>query len=509
MTAKESRRNFFGSIFETKARKVMAGLDVYQSPLSLSDAYHLLRRTCIVVDHSFAKSLVGRSAESAVDEIINNTKTKPSPPPPSFWNDSFPDPRLDGAGAADNPHKIRSQNNDLQLWWIRLMQADHKSMSERLAFFWHDHFTSQYNICNLIPAQLMYRQNALFRKHELGNFTAFLKDITLDGAMLLYLNGNDNRNEAPNENYARELFELFTIGVGNYTEGDVRQAAKALTGWKINYFKNDEKLYSPIFRSGFFDNKEKVVFGTTITVDYELSEQNVRLRSINALIDAISSKKGTEMATFISNKLYNQLVYSKPNPTDQAFIQSLAKRFQENNYQLEPLVRAILTSSHFFDPQNRGIQIVSPLESVVNFASHFDVSAERINIIMKDLGLELLAPPTVAGWSGYRSWITTKSLPLSILYFSEFVSKQSEEKVGQWARQFEGYNDSYKLTEEISSLFLGRLPNENRMESLMNKMLGGAPYYEWSNLAQNTGNAGLRIKVLMNELVKTPEFYLR
>lgn len=509
MTAKESRRDFFGSIFESSARKVTASLDVYQQPLSLSDAYHLLRRTSFILDLNYAKSLVGKTAETAVDEIIRNTKNKPSPQPPSFWNDGFPDPRLDGAGAAGNDGKIRSQNNDLQLWWIKLMQADTNSLSERLAFFWHGHFTSQYNICNLIPAQLMYRQNALFRKYELGDFTNFLKEVTLDGAMLLYLNGNDNRNEAPNENYARELFELFSLGVGNYTEADVREAARALTGWKVNFFNNDEKLYSPFLRAGFFDTKEKVVFGSTLKMGYEINEENVRKNSINGIIDAISSKKGKEMAAFISNKLYRQFVYSKPNAADQTFIQSLAKRFQDSNYQLEPLIRSILVSSHFFDPQNRGIQIVSPLESVLNFTSHFSVSEERKNNLMKGLGLELLAPPTVAGWVGYRSWITTKTLPLSIQYFSDFLSREPEESVGQWAKQFDGFTDSYKLTEQIASLLLGRLPNEKRMEALMNKMLGGAPYYEWSNLVQSTSNAGLRIKVLINELIKTPEFYLR
>lgn len=509
MKATKSRRDFFESIFETKTRKVTAGLEVYQNPLTLSDAYHLLRRTCIVLDHNYAKSLVGKTAEAAVDEIINNTKSKGQPSPPSFWNDVFPDPKLDSNGASSNDGKWRSQNYDLQLWWIKLMMADRNSLSERLAFFWHGHFTSQYNICNLIPAQLMYRQNKLFRTNELGNFTSFLKDITLDGAMLLYLNGNENISEAPNENYARELLELFSIGVGNYSEKDIREAARVLTGWKINYFKNEEKAYDPIFRSGYYDTKDKLVFGKTFTVGYELSEQNVRQNAINALMDTIASKKGIEMATFIANKFYKQFVYSKPNPTDKALIQALADQFQASNFEIQPLLRSILISAHFYDKQNRGIQIVSPVESVINFASHFDVGDERKNNVMKDLGIELFAPPNVAGWPGYRSWITTKTLPLSIQYFSDFLSNQTEESVGNWAQQFDGFNDSYKITEQVASLFLGRLPDEVRLEKLMNKMLGGAPYYEWPNLIQNKGNAGLRIKVLINELIKTPEFYLR
>ena len=97
---------------------------------------------------------------------------------------------------------------------------------------------------------------------------------------------------------------------------------------------------------------------------------------------------------------------------------------------------------------------------------------------MKDLGIELFAPPNVAGWPGYRSWITTKTLPLSIQYFSDFLSNQTEESVGNWAQQFDGFSDSYKITEQVASLFLGRLPDEVRLEKLMNKMLGGAPYYE-------------------------------
>jgi uncharacterized protein (DUF1800 family) len=504
-----SRRGFFNQLFETSSRNVQAGLEVYQNPLTITDAYHLLRRTCIVLDHNFAQTLVGKTAQTAIDQIIQNTKGKTNPSPPPFWNESFPDPNIDPNGASGNDGKWRSQNYELQLWWLRLMQADTNSLMERLTLFWHGHFTSQYNICNLIPAQMMYRQNLLFRQRVMGNFGEFLKDISLDGAMLKYLNGNENINEAPNENYARELMELYSLGVGNYTEEDIREAARILTGWKVNQFQNGEKIYTPFLRAGYFDKEEKSFFGTTFKVDYEINEQNVRSYSIDKLIDTIISKKGDIVAKFMATKLYKLFVYSKPNPQDTQFINELASSFQNNNFDLEKTIKTILTSAHFFDTQNRGLQITSPAESMVNFTYHFSTREDRRNNIIKDLGMELLNPPNVAGWPGYRSWITTKTLPLSIQYFSEILDEQSLEKIGTWASGFVGYNDSYALTEEICLLFLGRLPDEARVDKLMNILLGGAPYYEWPTLSQNKENAGLRVKALIKEIVKTPEFYLR
>lgn len=511
MNSKEaigSRRDFF-SLFQTSnTRMVLAGAEVYTQALTLVEVFHLLKRTTFSLDVNFAKTLVGKTASQAVDILFENAAAKSNPQPPHWWQEALKDPNADQEAFSQNFYKIVDQNKDLQRWWIGHMQEDNNSVLEKLTLFWHGHFTSQYTVCDTIPAQLMYRQNALFRSMFNGDLRTFLEKVTLDGAMLMYLNGGKNIKDAPNENYARELLELFSVGIGAYTEEDVRGAARVLTGWRINSFDNGQRLHEAYLQTGYFDTDAKTIFGEQFDVNYEITEQNVLNNSIKRLIDVIIKKKGDAVAEFITTKLYKFFVYSNPDELDQNTIKSLAQGFQSSNFNLEVLVKSILKSAHFFDPENRGIQIKSPAENVIGFTKHFEVTIEQKNNLMKELGLELLNPPNVAGWRGYRSWVTTKTLPLSIKYITQFLNEQDDAAVATWVEQFEGYYDSYLLTEAVCSLFLGRLPSEERVNTFMLALLGDAPYYEWPNILENKNNAGFRIKALLKEIIKAPDYYV-
>lgn len=512
MAAISNRRAFFNSLLRSSNALATESLDEYTTALTLPDAYHLLRRCCFSVDHDFAVSLVGKSAKDAVNTLLNNAASLNVPVPGFDLNQGFKNPNLLSPLENQNQRTLNleavfKQNDILKDWWVGLMKTDQRSLSEKITFLWHSHFTSQYENGE-IPAQWMHRQNVLFRTLFLADFKSFLEKITVDGAMLLYLNGNENIREAPNENYARELFELFSIGVGNYSENDVREAAKVLTGWRASHYVEDQSLYVPFFNVGNFSIDNKEVFGVPFTVNYEVSKDNAYINAVQKLSSVILEKKGVEVSKFMAIKFYRYFVYSKPVTQQSNLIDELAKHFRTTGFSTKSMVLKLLTSKHFFDPNNRGVQIKTPLENLISFSSHFEIETATLNKLVKNFGLEPLNPPNVSGWNGYRNWITTKTLPQYIDELGKVISSKSNLEIGNWAAKNEGYLTSIKLVENISFKLLAKLPNTLRLEKLEKTLLGTAPYYEWPEIAQNRENAGLRIKVLLRDMLKMPEFYL-
>ncbi len=510
-----NRSTFFDTLLGKKVFRATPSLEPHTEPLTRADVYHLLKRCCFTIDISFAESLVGKSATEAVDLLISNSSRLTIPAVPFDINAGFPNPGLlpgaqNGEQRYKNLVRIFAENEKLIAWWFDLMKADTRSLSEKTTFFWHGHFTTQYDGGEPIPAQWMYRQNKLFRDLFLGKFRDFLLKITLDGAMLLYLNGSQSVFYAPNENYARELFELYSIGIGDghYTEEDIRQAAKVLTGWEANHFNENGKIYDPVLHTDRFSQEEKIVFGEKFVVDYNVTHANVLKNSIEKLVDLILTKKTDFVALFMARKFYRHFAYSKPITEENSVITGLAESFKSSGFTASAPIKKLLCSKHFFDPEMHGLMIKSPLEHILSFTRHFPVSNDEIFKWMKEFAHMPLNPPNVSGWKGYRSWITTKTLPAFIRIFNGIINEKSNREVGQWAASLKGFDSSYGLTESISLLFLGQVPDETRMKKLENALLGGAPYYEWGNLSQNIENAGLRVKSFFRELFKMPEFYL-
>lgn len=501
-----SRREILATFLPTittNRQEVSLSLDPFEEPLTLIQVYHLLRRATFGVSHEVAAGFVGKKASEVVDRLLSNAEAKKSPEAPYWANTSIKDSESDKLGKFQYDY-----NEDLMQWWIKLMSKDSDSVLEKMVLFWHGHFVSQYDICNIIIAPIMYRQNDLFRKMYLGNFGTFLEKITIDGAMLLYLNGNSNIKDAPNENYARELMELFSMGIGNYTEDDVREAAKILTGWKIVIYNNHGEAYQPTFDVNKFDTGTKTFFGEKFEVNYPVNKENVYKNSIQQLIAVILKKKSKEVANFMCNKLYRALVYSNPEKVDQQVITNLANIFISSNFDLKAVVSAILKSKHFFDPQNVGVQIKSPAETVVGFSKNFVVEELFQRQMMSQMGMQLLSPPNVAGWKGYRSWMTTKTYPYAIKYLTEIINNQSNNYIADWARKFGTFDDPHKLTISMATFFLGKIPDDKRMTRLTQILLAGAPDYEWFQLSKNSDTAGFKLKGLLKEIVKAPDFYL-
>ena len=276
----------------------------------------------------------------------------------------------------------------LGLWWANRMLASRRPLEEKLTLFWHGHFATGQN--KVRDYRMMLRQNELFRTHASGRFRELLVGILKDPAMLVYLDNGENIKSHPNENFGRELLELFTMGVGNYSERDVREAARAFTGWTndVLQFKFDAAQHDP---------GVKTFLGKTGAFDGE------------NIVDAILAQPVT--AEFISAKVYRFLVRDEIAPVVKT---ELARTYRESGYELKPLLKRIFLSRDFYSPASVGVQIKSPVHLVVS--TYRKMGLQEIPTIpdfgrmTASLGQSLFEPPNVAGWAGGRTWITPSTL---------------------------------------------------------------------------------------------------
>ncbi len=290
----------------------------------------------------------------------------------------------------------RRQARDLQRWWLARMIETPRPLEEKMTLFWHGHFATSYR--TIENSYHMFRQNQLFRKHALGDFGELLGAIIRDPAMIAYLDNNDSRRDRPNENLARELMELFSLGVGNYSEADIKEGARALTGYTFR----DDEFY---FDERNHDTTRKSILGVRGNLDGE------------GFVRAILSR--TAVSKFMAWKLYSffalDTAYNpreRPESDDKA-IDDLASAWRRYGNEIKPVLRRLFLSEHFYSAQVMGQQIKSPVELVVSSVRTLHTPPRDLGILldaMSLMGQNLLYPPSVAGWSGGRTWINTSTL---------------------------------------------------------------------------------------------------
>lgn len=283
--------------------------------------------------------------------------------------------------------KSREGVRNLNLYWLKEMVDSGAQLREKMAFFWHGHFACR----NL---NVFYQQGLLgiIRRHALGDFGTLLREVSRSAAMLNFLNNQQNRKGHPNENFAREVMELFTLGRGNYTEQDVKEAARAFTGWAANA-KGDF-----VFRKGQHDDDTKTVLGQT----GDLGGEDV--------LDILLEQKQT--ARYITQKIYRFFVNDQP---DAQHIEWLANRFYKNKYDISALMDDIFLSDWFYDEKNIGVRIKSPVELIAGIRRMLPMTLENeesLIVLQRILGQILFYPPNVAGWPGGKAWIDSSSLML-------------------------------------------------------------------------------------------------
>ena len=365
--------------------------------LSPDEARHLLRRTGFAPRQVEVDALTGQSARRAISEIIAKSRaSSPLNPPPVFVSQPPPIPaRL--LPSADERQAQRRQllreGLDIKVWWMREMLDSPAPLAERMTLFWHNHFaTSQRKVVSSLG---MWRQHLLLRRDALGNFGVLLHAVAKDPAMLVYLDGANSRKEAPNENFAREVMELFTLGEGSqggrYSEADIKEAARAFTGWSV-----EPGEFSFRLRPAFHDAGEKTVLGRTGNFNGD------------AVLDILLEQPAA--ATHITRKLWEEFV--SPTPGDAA-VDRIAGRFRAGGYDIGALLADLLQSDAFWDVGNRGSLVKSPVELVVGTLRQFDFSpldATPLVVKTAQLGQNLLVPPNVKGWPGQNDWINATTL---------------------------------------------------------------------------------------------------
>ncbi|WP_144113783.1 DUF1800 family protein [Paraburkholderia sp. BCC1886] len=364
-----------------------------QEVLDPEDARFFLTRTGFAPDNAELAQYIGLTREQAVDRILANTRTEAVTPLPEWASEPIPTRDTRRGWSVDERHaeqRLRTQRYEqLRAWWVREMLVTPSPLTERMTLFWHNHFTSGQD--KVAYPQLMAQQNRLLRRDALGRFGELLHDVAKDPAMLQYLDGAGNRKGKPNENFAREVMELFTLGEGNYTQRDVSEAARAYTGWSLDA---DTQAY--VWRANQHDDGEKTVLGRTGPFDGD--------QMLDILLDQ------PETATFVTTRLWREFVSDTP---DAAAIAPIAERFRASHDDVRVALRALFLSNAFWDEDNRGVLVKSPVEFVVGTLREFDVDYDDTAPFaaqIRTLGENLFYPPNVKGWPGGTTWINSSTL---------------------------------------------------------------------------------------------------
>ncbi len=424
----------------------VAGLSPYTGPWGTAELVHLLKRTMFGAAPKDIAYFKGKSLPDVVNELLNPATPLPAPPVKDYdpTGATIPDtaiaPGTTWVNDANTDGNITSKRrSSFKKWWIGQMINQDRSIREKMTLFWHNHFATE--TADVGESQFIYKHHNLLRTNCLGNFKSLVKAVTLDPCMLTYLNGKDSTLTAPNENYSRELQELFTIGKENspnYTEDDVKAGARVLTGWRVN-----STTIASYYDNARHDKKDKVFssfYKTTITTRNTASAGEPE---IDDLLNMIFNKK-TEVSRFIIKKIYRWFCYYDINAdTEASIIDPLAQVFQNSNWDIKPVLFILFNSEHFFEASNRGCMIKSPVDVAIGMSREFSMVFPDVNTIYADaygmyeyirnyvltMGESIGDPPDVAGWPAYYQepqfheiWLNTDTLPKRNKYTDLFIA---------------------------------------------------------------------------------------
>ncbi len=367
--------------------------DQKDSPLGIEAAQHLLGRTTFGAPFEVVQQVATLTRKEAVRDLLATLTTGASTPLPA-WATLSPIEIRKQRGESEETRKAfqrktRQWQNELRAWWTRELLSTSSPLTERLVLMWHGHFTSEMK--KVRSAQAMLRQNQLFRSHGSGDFRKLLHAIALDPAMNIYLDTRRSNRNKPNENFARELFELYGLGEGNYTENDIKEAARAFTGYRINgrsgNVQKNRRQHDP---------GQKTVLG----VSGALGAPQV--------VDAVLQQPAC--SRWISRRFWTEFVSPEP---DAAVIEQWAQLLIEQDWQLKALLEQVLLSDAFWAPENRAALIKSPVDLVIGTIRRFQLEHAPAGMALRSvtrLGQVPFDPPNVAGWPGGEQWIDATTL---------------------------------------------------------------------------------------------------
>jgi len=520
----------------SRLARTQTGLTPYTGPWTFSEVKHLLKRTMFGAGKQDIDYFLGMTRATAIAEILEQINHPPYTEPPmplnnysAAVNDVNCAPGQPWPGTPDtlgSGSTYFNRRKSLKSWWISQMLNQSRSIREKMVLFWANHFVIEMDIINV--STYIYKYNALLRQHALGNFKTLTREITINSAMLKYLNGDRNTRTAPNENYARELQELFTIGkdangLPPYTEDDVREAARVLTGWRndLTGGVNSANGYNSYFDSNRHDyfNKQFSSFYNNHVITGVAGAGGAS--ELDELINMIFSKD--EVALFLCRKLYNWFVYYDIDAAAEAnVIVPLAAVMRSNDYEIAPVLSLLFNSEHFFDMLNKGCIIKSPVDLNVGMCREFGVQFpdstnlaaqyaqwDRIRTQSSGMQQDIGDPPNVAGWMPYyqsplyhEMWINSDTLPKRNI-FTDRMTANGYTNSGTtilidtvaYTQSLSNPSDPLALIDEVLSLHYSIDTSVNLKNYLLSILLSGQStnsYWTdaWNDYISDPSNTG-------------------
>ena len=374
--------------------------------------------------------------------------------------------------------------------WIKQLSETNAQLREKMTLFWHNHFS-----CNIGNAKYQQDLNNIERANALGNFKTLLLQVSQSPAMLQFLNNQQNQKGHPNENFARELMELFTLGRGNYTEQDIKESARAFTGWAFNG-KTGEYAFNPRTH----DDTDKTFFGKTGNFKGE------------DILDTITANPQT--ATYLCTKLYRYFVNDVPDSTH---IGQMANVFYKANYEIKPLLEFMFLADWFYDEKNMGNLVKSPVELLVGLNRQFYINYQNPAVLMqfqRTLGQVLFKPPNVAGWPGGRNWIDSSSLMYRMKIPSTVLNAGVIDFTGKATPEDEAYLASQKKQQLNVIKRVQAQPDWDRYLKDIPQKITHAQIAEFmlepklNKAVIDEVNKATDIKATVIQIVSTPEYQL-
>jgi len=476
-------------------------LDVYtpsgENPWTSQKIKHLYRRMAYGVNLAGIDAALPLTPSALIDTIVDAAVSlDPTPAPPwgYFSISDFTD--FD----TENP-------NYIEQWYLQTANDTiEQSLRAKLTMFWMNHFVTELESYTYAPYMFQYYN--LMQTHALGNFKEFVRAVGVNSTMLVYLNGFENTSNNPNENYARELFELFTLGENNnYTQQDIIQASRALTGY--NHW--DDPGAQIYFDQSTWDEGPKTIFGSEEFYTYD------------ELIDTLFELRETEIAQFICTKLYKYFVSHEYDAiTQEDIINPLAQTLIDVNFEMAPMLRQLFKSQHFFDERAFGVVIKSPYDVVFNYINegnffYDDGVLQGLIYYTGIIGQEIYNPPDVSGWQRDQEWINTATLSgrwqIMELFNGYLFDLELQAQFIDLAIELSNDSDDpYVITKAVVDFFNSKeLFTQEDYQTATSVLKWEIPqnYYDDGIWSLNYPTAPYQVFLLLNHMTKLPEFQLK
>jgi len=518
------------------------------NPWDTNAINHLYHRLGFGASYSDIQAALKSSPAEIIQALMDDQLvTDGMPDPPDGWERWLIVPPYTGT-----VHELHQEEEDgyytaktdIRCQWTVLMSEPNVHLREKLTLFWHNHFVVDEE--TVYHPQSLYRYFKFLRGNSWGNFKDMVSEMTIMPAMLVYLSGVWSSKDSLNENYARELMELFTMGRvdkdgnENYSQDDIRQLALAYTGWRYLFDTTKQDLCQPYFANYYFDFDTKAtpfgadskVYGLLAAKQYALFTDSLDKIEADA-IELLFQMRSEQIAWFICRKIYRSFVYDNADtPEGQQVVDQLAQMLLDNSWNLKPVMLTLFQSEHFFDPAFRGCNIKSPYEYMVGLMRKLDLEmttyrAGSIWIFGMDTNQWIGFPPNVKGWPGYRTWLNSATLPKRNNNFAKQLiingsipgqginphNGFSFDPVGlidydvlSWARQFPDYaGDLTAFASQIGEYLCAIKPDDDTIAKIVSAS-GIIHTYEWASMEDSL--KALPIRQMLFTTISLPHFQL-